>query len=458
VKKRFFGTDGIRGVANEKLTPEFAFKLGVATGRYILSQGLERRLVVGRDTRRSGPMLGAAFGAGLCAVGISVTSLSVVPTGCISYIARTKPYGMGAVISASHNPAPDNGIKLITNQGTKVPDEAELWIESQLDEPMTERPKGSDVGELLVSRQDVEDYIDYLAGLVPERLDGLVIAIDGAHGAAYQLGPEVFRRLGADVLATGCHPDGMNINEEGGATKPSTIQALTQDHRADLGVAFDGDADRAVFADSEGQLINGDRMMAIWCSYWQEQGKLTPPAVVGTVMSNSGFERYMAALGVELIRADVGDKYVSAELRKIGGRIGGEQSGHIVFPEYGPTGDGLITALALARILKLTGTNASNWTNRFQNWPQLLVNVEVGSKDGWEQALAGPLQSAIERLGDQGRVNIRPSGTQPMIRVMVESTDENLRDQVADNLVASLLESQGGKIYSRVDLTHALGD
>ena len=457
MSRKLFGTDGIRGVANIKLTPELAMKLGAAAGRWLAKEGLPLKVVVGRDSRKSGTMLGAALAAGLNSAGVDVTTLAISPTGAISWVGRTQGFSMAIVISASHNPAPDNGIKLIASNGAKVSDETEAWIESQLEESF-DRPTGGAVGQIFADRSALEGYMSWLESLVPERLEGMTIAVDAANGAAYELGPEIFRRLGATVYSTGTTPDGMNINEEGGATKPEIVQKLTMESKADLGIAFDGDADRAVFSDDQGRLVNGDRTMAIWSSHWRE--RLDPKVVVGTVMSNMGFEKYLTSQGIELVRAAVGDKYVSQELSKLGGKVGGEQSGHIIFPDLGPTGDGLVTALELARVLKREGRTLASFYEDFDNWSQLLVNVEVGTKDGWEtnEPLQAAIQSASAALEGRGRINVRPSGTQPMIRVMVEADDETLRDQESEKVVSAMLAALGGKIYSRVDLTHALGD
>jgi len=405
-------------------------------------------------------MLGAAVAAGTCSAGVDVNVLGVMPTGGISFLARTEGYGLGIVISASHNPAPDNGIKLLAADGGKLSPEAEAWIQDHLGEELSDRPTGGAVGLLTQSRDLVDRYLDWLVSLVPEGLEGMKVVVDGAHGAAFELGPELFRRLGAEVLTLGVQPDGMNINEGCGATKPDVLQAATKAAAATMGVAFDGDADRAVFADHAGQLINGDRTMAVWCDHWADHGRLDPPAVVGTVMSNTGFERYMAGRGVQFARAAVGDKYVAAELRRMGGKIGGEQSGHIIFPELGPTGDGLVTALEFARVLKREGRPAADFFDRYESWPQLLVNVEVARKDGWETnpAVVQVISQSESALAKAGRISVRASGTQPMLRVMVEAQDEALRDQISNQVVETLLAELGGHIYSRVDLTHALGD
>lgn len=460
MSRKHFGTDGIRGVANEKLTPEFAIALGEAAGQLITKADPRPRVVLGRDTRRSGSMIEAALAAGFCSVGVDVVSLGVVPTPTVSYVARTKGFALGGIISASHNPAPDNGIKFVGHDGRKLPDSTEEEIEALMDAGPGDRPTGGGVASYSFDRSAVEAYLEYLMSLVPERLEGLTVAVDAAHGAAYELGPEILRRLGAQVIATGIKPDGVNINAEGGATKPENIQKFTLEHGADVGVAFDGDADRAVFSDEKGQLINGDRTIGIWSAHWKKEGKLDPPVVVGTVMSNGGFEKYLRDNSITLERAPVGDKYVADKIRSTGARVGGEQSGHIIFPEFGPTGDGLITMLQLLRALKREGRPASSFYGDYENWPQLLVNMTVRDRDGWDQGpkVAEALHSATEALDGHGRVVVRPSGTQPMIRVMVEADDYDLRDRTAERIISAMEAELGGAVYGRVDLTHALGD
>lgn len=456
--RKHFGTDGIRGVANRDLTPEFCLRVGRAAGLYLLEQGLTPRVVIGADTRRSGPMIGACVAAGICETGVDVVTMTVVPTGCISYVARTGEYGMGVMISASHNPAPDNGIKLIAHDGCKLSDAAEERIEELLTTDLADRPVGDKLGALTASRTDLEGYIEYLESLVPEGLDGMKVVLDGSHGAGYRVAASVLRRLGADLTVIGVEPDGLNINLHCGATHPQTMQDLTVKMGADVGIALDGDADRAVFSDSQGRLINGDRTMAIWANHWISE--LEPKAVVGTVMSNGGFETSLESHGIELIRADVGDRHVAAQLRRIGGLVGGEQSGHIIFTQRGPTGDGLITFLELLRVLKREGRPASSFVDDYEPWPQLLVNVTIASKEAFKECpeVQTAIAEASAMLGERGRINVRPSGTQPMVRVMVEADAYDLRDQATEHVVQAFQEHLSGTIYSRVDLTHALGD
>jgi phosphoglucosamine mutase len=459
VSRKFFGTDGIRGVANQKLTAEMALSLGMAAGRYLIETGGTRRVVIGRDTRKSGPMLGMALAAGFNAAGVDVVAVGVATTPAVSFAARTGEFGLGVIISASHNPFPDNGIKLVGHDGCKLRDDVELRIE-QLMEETFERPIAGGVGSFTQSPELLGAYADMLVGLIPGGLGGMKVAVDGSHGAAYALGPEVLRRLGAEIVVCGDAPDGVNINEFGGATKPEVVQELTKSSGSLVGVAFDGDADRAVFSDGKGRLINGDRTIGIWAEHAQAQGKLQPATVVGTVMSNGGFEHYMSLKGIHLERTPVGDKYVAQKIAETGALIGGEQSGHIIFPNHGPTGDGLITCLELLRVFKESGRDASSYYDAYEPWPQLLVNMEVADRSTWNdgELVLSALENASKDLAGHGRINVRASGTQPIVRVMVEADSYDLRDLVAASVVGAITKEAGGKIYSRVDLTHALGD
>jgi len=460
VSEKLFGTDGVRGVANADLTPELAFQLGQAAGQVLLRQGGTPRVVVGRDTRRSGPMLGAALASGFCSVGVDVDVVGVAPTPAVSFFARTGDYGLGGIVSASHNPAPDNGIKFVGHDGFKTTEEFEAEVEGLLGSPLPARPQGKGVGSLSTGDGETESYVDYLVGLVPERLEGMRVAVDAANGAAYRLAGDVLRRLGAEPIETGVSPDGLNINADGGATKPATIQSFTQQTGAELGVAFDGDADRAVFSDASGRLVNGDCTIGIWCAYWQRQGKLNPPVAVGTVMTNGGFEQYLRRLGIGLERTPVGDKYVSDRIQETRALVGGEQSGHIIFREFGPTGDGLITMLQILRIVRRDGRKLAELVDEYEPWPQLLVNLSVERREGWNEGekVAKALADAERELTGRGRLVVRPSGTQPMIRVMVEADSYPLRDAVAEAIIGAMHAELGGEVYSRVDLTHALGD
>lgn len=442
-----FGTDGVRGVANKDLSPDLALRLGRAAGLW-LGKG---SVVIGRDTRRSGPMLESSLSAGFNSAGIDVVSLGIAPTPAVSFACRTADFAIGAVISASHNPAEDNGIKFLCHDGKKLSDDIEKEIESLLNS----ESHGA-VGCFSQDFGHLGFYREWLREQVPERLDGFRVAVDCANGAAYSLAPAVLRDLGAEVIAMNCEPDGDNINLRCGATHPAVIQELTLETGATLGISFDGDADRCVFSDETGALINGDKTMGAWAAFWKPE----PRIVVGTIMSNMGFELALNELGVRLERSAVGDKHVAEKMAETGAKIGGEQSGHIIFSELAPTGDGLLTALQFLRILKKSGVAASELPPRFENWPQLLVNVRVGDKRAWPEAVEIHefIEGNARKLGRSGRINVRPSGTQPMIRVMVEAKDANRRDEMANAIVRLLEDKLNGVVQSRVDLTNALGD
>jgi phosphoglucosamine mutase len=460
LSRKFFGTDGVRGIANTKLTPEFAFALGQAAAIWAkksLGASVAHRIVVGCDTRRSSPMLVAALESGFCSAGMDVLDLGVVPTPAVSYAVRKSDFCLGAVVSASHNPAPDNGIKFVGGDGHKLPDAAEEEIEALLHTTF-DRPSGDRIGVIERGRDPLEGYLFHLQGLLPMGLDGYTIAMDCAHGAAYELAPELLRRLGAKPMLIGVDPNGLNINAEGGATRPETIGEFTKRVDAQIGVAFDGDADRVVFCDRHGRLINGDRTMATWAVSEKNAGRLDPLIVVGTVMSNSGFEHYLADHGIQLERAPVGDKYVSQAIEATGAMIGGEQSGHIVFPDQGPTGDGLATMLKLFAVMLRDGIDPTSTVDAYAPWPQVLVNIAVPSSDGWGLRISDHLAKAERMLEGKGRVVIRPSGTQPMIRVMVEASGYQTRDEAALLLTEAIVYELHGHVTSTVDLTHALGD
>jgi phosphoglucosamine mutase len=453
VSRRYFGTDGVRGVANEKLTPELAFELGLAAGRWLAETDGVRRVVLGRDTRKSGSMLGAALASGLCATGVDVVTLGVAPTPTVAFAARTGDYGLGAILSASHNPAPDNGIKLVGHDGRKLPDEVEAQIESLMSPPEP-RPTGGDVGAIVADRSDIDRYLDFLVDLAPGGLAGKKIAVDAAHGAAFEIAETLLARLGAQVVAVGTAPNGVNINAEGGATKPEVIRRLTESEGAWLGVAFDGDADRAVFSDGQGRLINGDRVMAFWAKHRGET------QIVGTVMTNTGCERFLVTNGIRLLRTPVGDKYVAAQMRESGAVIGGEQSGHLIFSDYQPTGDGLLTLLQFALALAQSDLPASAAVDMYDAIPQLLVNVTVSSTKGWSDipAVKEALSAAEQRIAGHGRWIVRASGTQPMIRLMLEADTFDRRDSAMDDLLDVIRRELQGQVEGRVDLTHDLGD
>ncbi|HAY13494.1 MAG TPA: hypothetical protein PLB31_01020 [Fimbriimonadaceae bacterium] len=446
-----FGTDGIRGVAGRELTPAFAMRLGEWAAEWMHAHNQPLRIVVGRDTRRSGAMLGAAFAAGATSRGVDCDSVGMAPTGAMSWLVRNEGYGLGVVISASHNPAPDNGIKFFEADGAKAKDATEAWISERWHEAPTGTREGAELG-LLNTGHSLNAYAEWLVNLVPERLDGMKLVVDAAHGAGYHWGVEVLRRLGAEVHVIGDQPDGLNINAEGGATKPDVMMAMAVKLGA-VGIAYDGDADRAVFSDEQGRLINGDRTMALWAAHWGSS------PVVGTVMSNGGFEAHLKKSGIGLERTPVGDKKVSERIFQTGAKVGGEQSGHIIFAERGPTGDGLITALEFLRVLRREGKRAADLAFPFDNWPQIMWNVHVGQIAGWEQeaSVQAAMQQAEAGLG-AGRLVVRASGTQPMIRVMAEGPDRPAVEQAVALVGEALVAARGGEVAGKVDLTDALGD
>ncbi len=448
-----FGTDGIRGVANRDLTTDLALSVGTAAGLHFGRHGA-KTAAIGRDTRRSGPMLACAITAGLCSAGIEVFDLGVAPTPAVSWCVRSKALGFGVVVSASHNPPEDNGIKLFGPDGAKLTEGEEEEIAAGVGSRSP--TSAAEVGLVRPAHELLDEYVEWLAGFLPEGLEGMRIAIDAANGAAYELAPKLLRRLGAEVIATGVEPNGDNINVGVGATVPETIQRLTVESRAHIGISFDGDADRCVFSDEKGELINGDRTMAILALYL----KPNPPIVVGTVMSNLAFEEALEQNGFQLERTAVGDRNVAERMHKLGAKIGGEQSGHIILSDYSPTGDGLLTATVFLKALKHFGGPASELPPKYENRPQVLINVRVERKDGWNASdrIRKAIAHGDEAVRGTGRVLVRASGTQPVIRIMVEAADDKRRDEVADELVRAVVEELGGEVASRVELTNALGD
>lgn len=442
---RLFGTDGVRGVANADLTPELAFALGRA-GAYVLTEGRERpRLVVGRDTRRSGEMLEAALTAGILSVGGEVLSVGVLPTPAIAYLTRALGADAGVVISASHNPVEDNGIKFFSAAGYKLPDATEDRIEALLSEPNLPRPTGAGVGTRRTVGDADEIYFAHLTGELGVDLAGLKIVVDAAHGAAYSVAPEILRRLGAKLTVLNNEPTGVNINVNCGSTHPEGLQEAVRRTGADVGLAFDGDADRLIAVDERGEVVDGDQIMAILALALRAKGRLEGEGIVATSMSNMGLELALAERGLKLVRTQVGDRYVLEELLKRGWNLGGEQSGHIINLHHNTTGDGLSTALQLLGVLVEQKKRLSELAAVMQRLPQLLVNVTVRTKDGWKEnpRVAGAIKEAEARLKGRGRVVVRPSGTEPLMRIMVEGEDAALLKEIAGDLAAVIKEEQG---------------
>jgi phosphoglucosamine mutase len=434
---RLFGTDGVRGIANADLTPELAFKLGEAAGHFLGDRG-RGRIVVGRDTRRSGDLLEAALVAGICAGGADALLAGVIPTPAIALLVRELGADGGVVISASHNAPEYNGIKFFSREGFKLPDDLEDEIETfttvQRD---WERPTGAGVGIARPIENAVDSYVAHCLGTVDVDLRGLKIAIDCGHGAASASTPETFRRLGADVVAINCEYNGLDINVGCGSTHLGPITDLTLESGADLGIAHDGDADRVLAVDETGAEVDGDMIMAITAVAMQAEGRLPQSTVVSTVMANIGFEIAMRERGINVVKTKVGDRYVLEQLQTSGAMLGGEQSGHIIFMEHNTTGDGLVTALQLAAAMKRTGKRASELRGVMRRFPQVLVNVQVADKTrlGTSAGIAEAIHEAEAELGETGRVLVRASGTEPLVRVMAEAPTQETAADVVDRLV-----------------------
>lgn len=432
-----FGTDGVRGAANVELTPELALELGKAAS-LLAPKG--ERVVIGRDTRRSGSMLEAGLAAGMASVGLEVLGLGVIPTPAIPLLIREFDAALGVMVSASHNLACDNGIKFFTQDGFKIPPETERKLEEALnDGKIQNRAIGQEIGRIEPIDDALERYARFLSEEVVDEaisFEGLRIVVDCAHGATYRVAPQVLRRLGAEVVPINVSPTGDNINLNCGSTCLDMLKDRVRRERADLGVAYDGDGDRALFADHGGDVIDGDALMLIAALALKEEGRLNPALVVSTVMSNLGLEHTLARHGIGMIRTQVGDRYVAQKIEETGALLGGEQSGHIIFRGHSPTGDGLITTLKILEVLGKSGRTISQFASQMERYPQVLQNIEIKSKALF--SLDGHIAEEVERwrqrLGQHGRILVRPSGTQPVVRVMVEGMDENYINQVARSL------------------------
>ncbi len=434
-QQHLFGTDGVRGSANSELTPDIAFNLARAAG-----EDVSGHVVIGRDTRRSGPMLASAVAAGFNSVGMDVVDLGIIPTGAVSRLARDTAATYGVVISASHNPAEDNGIKFFARDGAKLDDDAERAIERRFYEDRPYRHAvGAKIGIQTVMSDAIERYVDKVANTVSYSMNGLEFVVDTANGAAFVAAPRLFERVGATVEIISDTPDGMNINDGVGATHPETVARASGGR---VGLAFDGDADRLIAVDEDGEIVNGDVLMAIFAQWQLERGKLKKNAVVATVMSNLGFIQAMERLGIDVIVTPVGDRHVVDAMRKSAAVVGGEQSGHILLEDRS-TGDGLRTALRLMEVMASTGKELRELRTVMSELPQVLTNVKVGSKNGWqENMLINKATAAAEReLGNRGRVLVRASGTEPLIRVMVEAPTESEATVVADS-IADVVNSE----------------
>ena len=439
---KYFGTDGIRGRANGVITPELALKVGQAAGLVFRRGEYRHRVVIGKDTRLSGYMIENALVAGFTSVGIDPLLLGPVPTPAVAMLTRSMRADMGVMISASHNAYEDNGIKIFGPDGYKLSDDVEQHIESLLDSDLG--PQLAKSAELGRARR-VDDvrarYIEFAKLTLPRALslDGLRVVIDCANGAGYRVAPEALWELGAEVIPIGVEPDGFNINREVGSTDPQALIRKVREVRADVGIALDGDADRVLLVDELGHPVNGDQVMAVIAQSWMEDGRLAKPGVVATVMSNLGLERYLASIGLSLARTNVGDRYVLEHMREHGFNLGGEQSGHIILSDYTTTGDGLISALQVLAVVRRLNKPVSQVCHRFDPVPQLLKNVRTASRDAAKsEAVQRAIAEGERRLGAGGRLLIRPSGTEPVIRVMGEADDAALLEDVVDTICESI--------------------
>lgn len=429
---KYFGTDGVRGVANRELTPELVYRLGRA-GAYVLTnhsekENRERPLVlVGRDPRISGEMLESALVAGMLSIGVDVIRLGVVSTPGVAYLIRNFEASAGVMISASHNPFSDNGIKFFGPDGFKLTDSLEESIESLLmEEDQMPRPEGEGIGRVNDRPDASLKYIEYLRSTIQTDLCGMDIVVDCANGAASRLAPSLLRDLGADVTAINADPDGFNINVDCGSTHPERLRQEVIQRNAHIGLAFDGDADRLIAVDEKGEIVDGDRVLCICGSFMKEMGELKKDTIVTTVMSNIGLFKATESMGIRTEKTQVGDRYVMEAMRQGGYNLGGEQSGHIIFLDYNTTGDGMLTALQLLRVVKEKATTLNQLAQMMTQYPQIMVNVQVKDKEKWgeNEAIRQEIERVEKSLGDEGRVLVRPSGTEPLIRVMAEGPDE----------------------------------
>lgn len=447
-----FGTDGVRGKANVELTPELAFKLGRA-GAFCLAgrSGPRQRIVVGRDTRVSGDMLEAALIAGICSVGVDVLQVGILPTPAIAYLTQALGAAAGVVISASHNPAPDNGIKFFGPSGYKLPDAVEQQIEGLVLDSLAgvPSPSGAGVGRVYHVGDAPERYVGFVANTARVDLRGWRIVVDCANGAAYQVAPRLLSELGAEVVPINHQPDGVNINVGCGSTCPEALQKEVRRLGADLGLAYDGDADRVVAVDEKGNLVDGDSIIYICARHLKERGRLAGNMVVVTVMSNLGMRAALAARGIKVIETKVGDRYVLEKLLETGARLGGEQSGHVIFLDHSPTGDGLVTTVQLLSAVRARGRSLGELAGEWERYPQVLRNFRVRNK---EKLVSHPLLRAAlleqeERLGGRGRVLVRPSGTEPVVRVMAEGPTPAVLEEVVaalGDVILRLDREEGG--------------
>ena len=447
---RLFGTDGVRGEANVTLLPEMAYRLGRAATIYFGKESEEQPLIIiGRDTRISGEMFESALTAGICSAGGRAMLAGIIPTPAIAYLARKHKAKAGIVISASHNPFHDNGIKFFGGDGYKLPDAVEDELEAIVHQLETDdnypRPTAEHIGHIEYRTDHLNQYMEFVLSTCKERFDGVKVVLDCANGAAYEAMPKILRRLGANVKVIHALPNGTNINDGCGSTHLESLQKAVLENGADFGIAHDGDADRCLCVDERGQVIDGDHILVMCAMDMMKEGKLPYNTVVTTVMANIGFHQAIKKAGGRAEITKVGDRYVLENMLKNGYKIGGEQSGHIIFTDYSTTGDGLITALQVLSSLKRSGRKASDLTALMTTYPQLLVNVKVATKEGWEtnEAIKEAIAEGDKELGENGRILVRPSGTEPLIRVMAEGPDQDQLDRICHAIADVVKKEQG---------------
>jgi phosphoglucosamine mutase len=444
---KYFGTDGVRGIANSELTPELAFRVG-RFGGYVLTKDKQRpKVIIGRDTRISGHMLEGALVAGLLSIGAEVMRLGVISTPGVAYLTKALGAQAGVMISASHNPVQDNGIKFFGADGFKLSDEQENEIEGLLDEAVDTlpRPIGTDLGQVNDYFEGGQKYLQYLKQTVDDDFSGIHVALDCAHGATSSLAMHLFADLDADISTIGNSPNGLNINDGVGSTHPEKLASMVVDKGADVGLAFDGDGDRLIAVDEKGQIVDGDQIMFICAKYMKAQGKLKHQTVVSTVMSNLGFYKGLEEDGVKSIQTAVGDRYVVEEMRKNGYNLGGEQSGHIIFLDYNTTGDGMLSAIQLVNIMKMTKKSLSQLASEMVKFPQILVNVKVRDKYKVmeNEEIVNTINEVEAGMNGNGRILVRPSGTESLVRVMAEAPTEEDCRLIVDKIAAVVTKEMG---------------
>ncbi|CCI85879.1 phosphoglucosamine mutase [Lactobacillus pasteurii DSM 23907 = CRBIP 24.76] len=447
---KYFGTDGVRGEANKVLTPEMAFKLG-RDGGYVLTKektdNKQARVLVSRDTRISGQLLEYALISGLLSVGIEVLEVGVITTPGLSYLVRAQGADAGVQISASHNPVEDNGIKFFGSDGLKLSDEMEEEIEKLIDaeEDTLPRPSAEGLGTVTDFHEGSSKYLQFIENTIPEDLSGIKVVVDGANGAASALISRLFADCGVDFTTIATHPNGLNINDHVGATHTKRLQEEVVKQGAQLGLAFDGDADRCIAVDEKGNEVDGDHIMYVLGTYLAEHGRLKKDTIVTTVMSNLGFTKALERKGIKNVRTQVGDRYVSEEMRANGYNLGGEQSGHVIMSDYHNTGDGMLTGLHLLLVMKKTGKLLSELLEDFKEYPQCLVNVPVKDKQTWQehQPILDAIKSVEEEMNGNGRIFVRPSGTQELLRVMAEGPTQEVTDTYVDRVVQVVKAEMG---------------